>query len=87
MALQTLESGAIVSVNLNETETVTPTTPDAVIKVDGNPIVSTLTGVTQSATGFSTTYSDQLFFYVPAAGSNERIQFLGYGTKSSMPRW
>ena len=80
VALQTLESGAIVSVNLNETETVTPTTPDAVIKVDTNPIVSTLTGVTQSATGFSTTYSDQLFFYVPAAGSNERIQFLGYGT-------
>lgn len=80
VALATLESGAIVAVDIAENETVAPTTPDAVIKVDGNPLVSTLAGVTQSATGFTTTFSDQLFFFVPAQGSTERIQFLGYGS-------
>lgn len=80
VALATLQSGAIVAVNLTESDTVAPTTADAVIKVDGNALVSTLTGVTQSATGFTTTFSDQLFFFVPAQGSTERIQFLGYGS-------
>ena len=78
VALATLENGAIVAVTVNENETVKPTTEDAVIKLDGNPTVSTLTGATQSATGFTTTFGDQLFFYVPAKSSSERIQLLGY---------
>ena len=45
-----------------------------------NPTVKTLTGVDQSATGFSTTFGDQLFFYVPGQGSNEKIKLLGYGS-------
>lgn len=82
VALATLESGAIIAVTVEESETVTPTDEDAVIKVsdEENPVVKTLTGVSQSSTGFTTTYADQLFFYVPAQGSNERIQFLGYGS-------
>ncbi|MCR2814421.1 glycosyl transferase [Microbacterium jiangjiandongii] len=80
VALATLQNGAIVAVTVNENETVKPTTEDAVIKLDGNPTVSTLTGETQSATGFTTTFGDQLFFYVPAKSSTERIQLLGYAS-------
>lgn len=79
-AIATLESGAIVAVNLNEQEIVKPTNADAVIKVDGNAEVKALSGATQSATGFTTTYSDQLFFYVPGQGSTEKIRLLGYAS-------
>ena len=77
-ALQTVESGAIVAVNLNEIDTVKPTNADAVIKVGDNQTVKTLSGVDQSATGFATTFSDQVFFYVPGPGSTEKIRVLGY---------
>jgi hypothetical protein len=79
-ALQTVESGAIVAVNINEIDTVKPTNADAVIKVDGNQTVKTLAGVDQSSTGFATTFSDQVFFYVPGPGSNEKIRLLGYSS-------
>jgi hypothetical protein len=79
-ALATLESGAIVAVNLNETDIVRPTNKDAVIKLQNNPTVKTLAGVAQSATGFSTTFTDQVFFYVPGQGSSEKIRLLGYSS-------
>ncbi|MCC2032339.1 glycosyl transferase [Microbacterium allomyrinae] len=79
-ALATVESGAIVAVNLYESDTVKPTNEDAVIKLDGNTTVKTLSGVDQSATGFQTTFSDQVFFYVPGPGSNEKITLLGYSS-------
>lgn len=79
IAMQTLESGAIVAVTITEDHTFTPSNPDAVINVpDTNPVASALTGVSQSSSGFTTTYADQLFFFVPGAGSSEPIQFLGY---------
>ena len=80
LSLATLESGAIVAVSLNETDTVKPTNADAVIKVGDNQTVKTLAGVDQSATGFTTTFSDQLFFYVPSQGSTEKIRLLGYAS-------
>ena len=81
LALATLESGAIVAVNVNEVDTVKPTNSDAVIKLDTNPTVKTLAGAEQSATGFTTTFSDQLFFYVPGLGSTEKIRLLGYASE------
>jgi hypothetical protein len=80
LSLATLESGAIVAVNVYESELVKPKNADAVIKVDTNPTVKTLSGATQSSTGFQTTYSDQLFFYVPGQGSSEQIRLLGYSS-------
>lgn len=80
ISLATLDSGAIVAVTVNETDTVVPTNTDAVIKLDNNPLVQTLTGVTQSSTGFTTTYLDQLFFFVPSQSSSNRIQLLGYSS-------
>ena len=79
-ALQTVESGAIVVVNIHELDTVKPTNADAVIKLDNNTTVKTLSGADQSATGFVTTFSDQVFFYVPGPGSNEKIQLLAYSS-------
>jgi hypothetical protein len=80
VALATLDSGAIVAVTVNDLDNVTPTSTDAVIKADGNPVVQTLTGVSQSSTGFTTTYGNQLFFFVPSQSSKERIQLLGYSS-------
>jgi hypothetical protein len=81
LALATLESGAIVAVTVNETETVTPTNKEAVIKLENNPRVKALTGVKESQTGFITTYSDQLFFYVPGVGAGDaKIRLLGYAS-------
>lgn len=83
VALATLDSGAIVAVTVLDRDTVTPTDPDAVIKVDGepgNPVVQTLAGVSQSASGFTTTWANQLFFFVPSQSSNERIRLLGYSS-------
>ena len=67
--------------NVNEVDTVKPTNSDAVIKLDTNPTVKTLAGAEQSATGFTTTFSDQLFFYVPGPGSTEKIRLLGYASE------
>ena len=78
IALATLDTGAIVAVNVLESDTAKSTNEDAVIKLDNNPAVKALTGVDQSATGFTTTYTDQIFFYVPSQGSDERIRLLGY---------
>lgn len=80
LALGTVESGAIVAVNLTETDTVKPTNADAVIKLTNNATVKTLSGVEQSASGFTSTFNDQLFFYVPAQGSSEKIRLLGYSS-------
>lgn len=79
-ALATLDSGAIVAVTVNETDTVTPTSGEAVIKLDDSPTVKALAGVNQSSTGFTITFADQLFFFVPAQSSSQRIQFLGYSS-------
>jgi hypothetical protein len=85
VALATLESGAIVAVNVDETETVKPTNTDAVIRLNDpkhpNPRAQALTGVKESATGIVTTYSDQLFFYVPGVASGDaQISLLGYAS-------
>ncbi|MCC4907143.1 glycosyl transferase [Microbacterium sp. cx-59] len=80
LALATLESGAIVAVTVTETDTVKPANEDVVIKFEGNPTVQALTGVAESKSGVSTTFADQLFFYVPAQSSTEKVRLLGYSS-------
>lgn len=80
MSLATLENGAIVAVSLFESDTVKPNNDDAVIKLDESPVYEALAGTKQSAKGFTTTFSDQLFFYVPTQGSTEKIRLLGYSS-------
>lgn len=76
VSMTTLDSGAIVAVSLTDTESVTPTSADAVIRFGDNAQAKALTGVTESAKGVETTYEFQLFFSVPAQGSTEQIKLL-----------
>ncbi|WP_141651300.1 glycosyl transferase [Microbacterium sp. 3J1] len=76
VSMTTLGSGAIVAVSLVDTETVTPTSADAVIRFGENAQAKALTGVTESAKGVTTKYEFQLFFSVPAQGSTEQIRLL-----------
>lgn len=76
VALATLDSGAIVAVSMVDSETIAPTSTDAVIKFGENPEAKTLTGVEEAAKGVVTTYGLQLFFSVPAQGSSEQIRLL-----------
>lgn len=76
VSMTTLDSGAIVAVSLIDTQTVTPTSAEAVIRFEKNPEAKALTGVTESAKGVATKYEFQLFFAVPAQGSTEQIRLL-----------
>ena len=69
LALATLESGAIVAVNVNETDTVKPTNCRRRDQARRTTRRSRPWPVSSSPRpGFTTTYSDQLFFYVPGSG-------------------
>ncbi|MBS1674952.1 MAG: glycosyl transferase [Actinobacteria bacterium] len=76
VAMSSIDSGAIVAVTVQDVQTIKPTSADAVIKLDQNPSAKALTGLDQSATGFVTTYGIQLFFAVPAQGSDDKITLL-----------
>jgi hypothetical protein len=76
VALATLDSGAIVAVSLIDSEKITPTSSDAVIKFDDNPEAQALTGAKEASKGVNTTYSLQLFFSVPSQGSTEQVRLL-----------
>lgn len=71
----TNDSGAIVVVNLNQIETVTPTEAGASVNPSG--LTKTLSGVTSTLKGIITRYSDQLMFYVPKIDSDKKIVLLG----------
>lgn len=76
LALATLDSGAIVSVSLNEIETVKPTQAGASVSPEGQAKI--LSGITSSTVGVESTYGLQLAFYVPPLGSTDKIRLLGY---------
>lgn len=78
-ALATLGSGAIVAVTVDETETVRATDELALIKLGQDPAISSLVGE-ETVPGVRATYTDQLFFAVPAQGSSEKIRLLGYAS-------
>lgn len=71
----TNDSGAIVVVNLNQIETVSPTEAGASVNPSG--LTKTLSGVTSTLKGIVTRYSDQLMFYVPKVDSDKKIVLLG----------
>jgi hypothetical protein len=74
----TNDSGAIVAVYLNETETVKPTEPGAVINSEG--AVKSLSRVSLTTKGTIATYGDQLLFYVPPASSDQKITLIGWAS-------
>jgi hypothetical protein len=76
IALATNDAGAIVAVNLLEATTVAPVEAGAAVNPTGQ--VKALSGISVSTKGVVATYSDQLLFYVPPAGSDAKIILLGY---------
>jgi hypothetical protein len=76
LGLATLDSGAIVTVGLNEVESVRPTETGASVSLEGQ--AKLLSGITSSPTGVESTYGLQLAFYVPPLGSPDKIRLLGY---------
>lgn len=76
VSLATNDSGALVAVSIRETETVKPV--DAGATVSPENASKALSGVEATAKGIQSTYSDQLLFHVPAAGSGEKIVLLGF---------
>ncbi|MET0974899.1 MAG: hypothetical protein ABWX82_04440 [Leifsonia sp.] len=75
IALATNDSGAVVTANINETETVRPTDGGTVSPQNAAKAYS---GVENTAKGVTQTFGDQLLFYVPPAGSTEKIRLLGF---------
>jgi hypothetical protein len=78
VVLATTDAGALVAVDLNETETVKPVQAGAAVSAQGGQIQA-LSGKASSTTGLVAVYGDQLLFYVPAASKSEKIELLGYG--------
>jgi hypothetical protein len=76
VALQTIDSGAIVAVDLNEVETVKPVQAGAAVSAEG-AIEAYLNKGTSTA-GIVATYGDQLLFYVPSSSTSGKIVLLGY---------
>jgi len=79
VALATNDSGSIVAVSMTETETVKPVDEGATVGPATDALATkALSGITTTAKGFQNTYRDQLLFYVPTAGSSDKIVLLGF---------
>lgn len=76
VAMATNDSGAIVWTDLQETQTLKVV--EAGAEVSAGITSAALTGVASSKTGIESTFGYQLAFYVPPAGSNEKITLLGF---------
>ncbi len=76
IALASNESGALVSIYIEETERVTPVEEGATINPEG--ATKTLSGLSGTKKGVAATYGDQLLFYIPPIGSDEKIVLLGF---------
>jgi hypothetical protein len=78
ISFPTNDSGQLVAVSLDDTETITPTEAGAAI--NSPPAVKALSGSARSTKGVTATYGVQLLFYVPALGdgSGAKIQLLGF---------
>lgn len=77
IAMATNDSGAVVAVNLQETQTLKAAAAGAV--VGAGPEAAALSGLTNGSTkGIVSTFSYQLLFYDPPVGSDKKITLLGF---------
>lgn len=79
ISFPTNDSGQIVAVALDDTETVTPVEAGAAVNTPA--AVKALSGVARTAKGITATYGVQLLFYVPPVGGADttaKIQLLGF---------
>jgi hypothetical protein len=78
VAMSTVESGALVSVTVKLGIIAKPTAEGA--KVNANPEVQAITGLTDSAKGFDTVRTAQMLMYVPPVNSGEKIRLYASST-------
>lgn len=77
ISFPTTDSGQIVAVSLNDTETVTPVEAGAAVNPQG--AIKALSGTTQTTKGITATYGVQMLFYVPGLADTEaKIKLLGF---------
>jgi hypothetical protein len=76
VALATNNSGAIVTVDVNEVQTFRATAAQA--EVNPGAVAAALSGKATSKTGYTMTFDYQLLFYVPPAESKKKIALLGF---------
>jgi len=76
VALTTNDGGALVAVSLDEVETIRVVESGAAVNAPKS--VKALLGKSLSTKGLVATYGDQLLFYVPPVGSDQKIIMLGY---------
>jgi hypothetical protein len=76
IVLATLDGGAIVAVDLKETETVEPVQDGATVNAPKG--VKALSGKSVSTKGLKAVYGDQLLFYVPSTTTGGKVKLLGY---------
>ena len=74
--MATIDGGAIVALQLSESETITPVEVGAAVNAPAD--VAALLGKSLSTKGITATYGDQLLFYLPPAISGDKIVLLGY---------
>ncbi|WP_166865647.1 hypothetical protein [Salinibacterium sp. ZJ70] len=76
-AMTTLDTGAIVAVDIRESETVRPAETGAAINPKGT--VKALSGKTTTTKGFTSVYATQVLFYVPPlTAEGEKVRVLGF---------
>jgi hypothetical protein len=74
--LATSESGALVALDLRESETVKPVESGATVSAEG--AVKALSGITETAKGVEAVYDYQLLFYIPPFGDTGKAELLGF---------
>ena len=76
LGMLTLKSGGLVAVSMTDTSIIKPTVRGSAVSVT-QAEQKILLNAPGSATGLSIKYENMLLFYVPIAGSNQRIKLLG----------
>ncbi len=76
IVMATNDAGAIVAVELHESETIAPVATGAAVNAPAT--VAALIGKTLSTRGITAVYGDQLLFYVPSVDSGGPAILLGY---------
>ena len=76
IAMATIGGGAIVAIQITESEAITPVEVGAAVNAPSD--VAALLGKSLSTKGITANYSDQLLFYLPPASTGDKIVLLGY---------
>ncbi|MEA9986290.1 MULTISPECIES: hypothetical protein [Subtercola] len=76
IALATNQSGAIVALNIRESEVVKVVEAGATVTTQG--AVTAASGVTSTTKGTEAIYDYQLLFYIPPSGDTSKVKLLGF---------